>query len=81
MMIIFSDVIVSYNHEALLSVAKLIIIVLSLRIKFPFNFISGCRRYLFWINPSLTGQALFQQCDCFGQSLSAASLNIVFLYV
>jgi hypothetical protein len=28
-------------------------------------FYSGYRRNSLWINPSLTGEALFQQCDCF----------------
>ena len=32
-------------------------------------------------NPSLTGMNPVQQCDCLEQSLSAASMNIVFLCV
>lgn len=39
------------------------------------------RRDLFWINPSLTVAGPVQQSDCWQQSRSAATKDIVFLCV
>lgn len=41
----------------------------------------GLRRDLFWINPILTGASPVQQSDCSQQSRSAATKDVVFLYV
>ncbi|MDE4730938.1 hypothetical protein, partial [Klebsiella pneumoniae] len=66
-------VIVFYNHEMLLLFG-------TLNLDF-FCFIGVFDAIFFWINPSLTGTSPVQQSDCFEQSRSAATKDIVFLCV